>query len=282
MKKSSLEARGSGRHSLVGGLALVIAAISGCAGDLDHELSDNQSAATLAAPSASKPTPVASLTLANGNVIDFYEIAGRGLVTESGEAYSTPAIKSKADLHDGRLVEIWTALRPDVAVPQALTDLQARIDSQPPPDPSQKKPHDPRSGGAPLDPATVGVQDGFLASPDGCNNGCCDYDWMNTTFGQCYDHSWDYSWFLFNYGWSYANFNDISFFQGFVCSASGISTWHVNISGDGGTWDIAEAHYLTYWWLECGWPWCGGDATTSVNTSTAQHLHTYCGDILWD
>jgi len=138
----------------------------------------------------------------------------------------------------------------------------------------------PVAGGAPWHQG-AGPARMRTAAPQGCNNGCCDAQWLST-FHQCQTRG-SYSWFLYNYTWSSANNTNVEWYEGLVCSASGTSTYSVSISGGGGgVWSVPQATYRTYWWLAgttCN-PFCGPakkNFTTSVNSSAAPRLHTYCG-----
>lgn len=112
----------------------------------------------------------------------------------------------------------------------------------------------------------------------GCNNGCCDFDWLST-FWWC-PAPWDFNWFLCNYGWSFANGNDEIFYDGFVCSAEGTSTYKVTVDGDGGIGSVPRATWKTYSWT-AGWVpifgWDEEDVRSTANSSASPHLHTYCG-----
>jgi hypothetical protein len=228
---------------------------------------------------ARTPKPIAALKLATGNSVEFYEIGGHVLISEEGDAYAPPTINVRQKIDARPLAEIWTSLAPDKPVPAGLLQAQARLDQAAPP--ATTRPRDLRfAGGAPGETAAGDLGgDDVLAVAVGCNNGCCDWDWMYQTFPACHTTNYDYHWTLFNYAWSYANVSGVHYYDGFVCSASGTSTYKVYIDGDGGTWSVPEAHYRTYTWYDC--PFCWENAYTSVNTSTSPHLHTYCGGT-WD
>ncbi|HKO51738.1 MAG TPA: hypothetical protein VJV79_28705 [Polyangiaceae bacterium] len=241
--------------------------------------------------SAAAPVPVAALTLENGNVVEFYNFGRRVLMSEIGSVKNPPAATPKGRLKIDRLVDTWKELAPNQPVPAALSELQDRLIRTAPAG-SQERPisvGQTQIRGEVLKleekttlPSAPGVeQTGIVrqAVPQGCNNGCCDYPWL-ATFEQCAG-GWDYSWFLYNYGWSYANVPNAEIYKGLVCSAVGTSTYKVNIVGEGlgGTWAVLEAHYRTWYWYDdyCLWFCSNEDITSSVNTSTNAHLHTYCG-----
>lgn len=229
---------------------------------------------------------VASLTLANGNTLEFYDFDEGAVVSETGEAYVDPMYEDQGE-DASHLLDIWDRYANGAAPPAKLEALQDRLT-----DPDRK----PSQGTGTQGETAVGqgVAPGAAApsgpvqieSPVGCNNGCCDYDWLST-FSECDGSGWDFSWFDYNLGYGYRAANDIIWYHGMVCSANGTSSYNVNISGAGGSWSIAQAHYRTYHWLApYDWFWCAGycgrNMTSSVNSSTNQHLHTYCGKIIYD
>jgi hypothetical protein len=266
------------------GWTAISVVLAGCAGDISIPPSSSTSRpldSVRPAGGLTTPTPAASLQLPNGNTVEFYRIAGRVLVSEDGAAYTPPVLTPS--LMKSRLPDLWTALAPGLPVPQALNDLQAMLDSPvPPPDFKPGTTQGPpgfSSGGMSADLAQPGTSDeGLRASPVGCNNGCCDYDWLSSTFFECSNSVAEpVNWFLFNYGWSYADDTGVSDVWTMVCAAEQ-SSQTININGYGGTWTVDEAHYKEFHYLNCLWPWCTGQTlTSSVNSSTNPHLHTYCG-----
>lgn len=80
------------------------------------------------------PVPVATLTLANGNAVEFYDFKKSALISEVGKAGTQPTI-GQEDPAAGRvygaeagrrMVDTWKALAPERAVPKALLDIEAR------------------------------------------------------------------------------------------------------------------------------------------------------------
>lgn len=246
---------------LCGTLGCVAGAAEQSEPPLDLTVADDVSAAPL----------VASLKLRSGQVIDFYDYGSSALVVESGAAYMTPALpNTKESIPGDQIVNLWTLLAPETPVPAALADLQRRLASLPS-----------YSEAAPAMPSldTGGAKSSISGSavpnaPVGCNNGCCDFNWLST-LTECQGHYF-YSWFLYNYGWSFANSSNDALYQGLVCSAVGTSIFTVSVGGSGGTWSVPQA---TYRWFH----WTAGSTrqsmTSSVNSSSAQHLHTYCGGV---
>ena len=221
---------------------------------------------------SNSPKPVASLRLENGNMLEFFDFGSGALASESGAAYTAPMFNGQVK-HTNQLVNIWKSLAPQTPVPVALDNLQARLMNLPE--------NVARSAGT-SKPATGGIEGIVPMSQNGCNNGCCDYAWLST-FSQCTVGGADYSWFLYNYGYTWSNVGNVNDYNGMVCSAQGTSQYSVNLGGSGGVWSVPEATYRTYGWL-AGWSvWCFGfcneDLSSTVNTSTSQHLHTYCGQV---
>lgn len=235
-------------------------------------------------PSAT-PKPVADITLPNGNKVEFYDFGHGVLVSETGEAGTTPVL-DKADATAAlgknasgseKLAALWRSVAPNEAVPGSLQAIRQRWTNMPAQPPAASRPSlAPNFSGIPMGPGLrSSIPLGKAAAPVGCNNGCCDESWLRT-LNYCSTHM-DYSWFLFNYGYSYANSNGIDYYRGLVCSASGTSSFRVSISdGSGGTWSVAQATYRTYYWIAGVWD---RDMTSSVNSSGNQHLHTYCGTV---
>lgn len=233
----------------------------------------------------STPTAIAKIDLKDGHAIEFYDFGEDVLISESGKAgtphslnaENQPAalIKSGVATHEV-LSRVWSSLSPGTAVPKSLMDIQARWKAAPPQARPQPLEFSRNAAGLPFGQSLEGSKPlAKAAAPVGCNNGCCDAQWLNT-LSQC-SNSYDYDWFLFNYGYSYANSGDVDYYAGMVCSASGTSTYKVSISsGAGGTWSVPQATYRTYWWSAGVW---NKSMTSSVNSSGNQHLHTYCGGI---
>jgi hypothetical protein len=238
---------------------------------------------------SSQLKPVAQITLSNDHSIEFYDFGQDALIAEVGKAGSEQFFKEGNQPRDllkngvartELLSQVWKSISPATAVPQSLLDIQARwkgaAPAQPSPSQIEIKPFEAsglslgqsRETSSPLQKA---------AAPQGCNNGCCDYQWL-ATFNEC-KLIHDYNWFLYNYGWSYANSGDVDYYEGMACSASGTSTFKLSMSdGTGGTWSVPEATYRRVYWTSGFWGF-NRSMTSSVNSSTNQHLHTYCGGI---
>jgi hypothetical protein len=238
-------------------------------------------AAPVSQPAAlgNHPDAVATVTLGKGHTVDFFDFGTGVFITETAPAY-TPSVLDKTSPEEKQnTLGLWAKLSGGAPAPEAL-QLALQRALNPANAARSQTPHglSPQQGGVVLEPTVDVQEEGLLAAPNGCNNGCCDYEWLST-FSQC-QVPYAFSWFLYNYGYSFANSGyDIKHFKGLVCAATGTSTWHVHIGSAGGDWTIAEAHYMTWQWNAfCAFGICSDfPATTSVNTSAAQHLHTYCG-----
>ena len=255
-------------YSKVALAVLLVGGMAGCAAsayDPDERPTD-PARADVSAPL------VGSLKLDSGQVIDFYDYSDSALIVESGEAYMTPALPDRESVPRDGLVSVWTRLAPQTPVPTALADLQSRLAS------ASASPEAAAAAAAPslvIGGAKPPISGSAIPNaPVGCNNGCCDFNWLST-LTEC-QGNYSFSWFLFNYGWSFANSSNDALYQGLVCSAVGTSTFTVSVGGSGGTWSVPQA---TYRWFH----WTAGvfrqSMTSSVNSSTNQHLHTYCGGV---
>jgi hypothetical protein len=256
-----------------------------------------------AAPAASAPRPVASAVAPNGNVVEFYDGEDGVLVSETGVAGSSRVFDPQGKSAD-RLLDAWRSVAPKDPFPQALAQLEKRMKAihklatersrnpahkdalPPPPALFQSRPESKPFGGT-LMPESSTPKSGMVTNAlEGCDNGCCDREWLGT-FDECQDGAADYNWFLFNYGWTWSNSPDIWIYKALVCSANGTSKWNVKIGDKRWSWDVPHGHYRTWWWkagsnpILCG-GWCGKDMTSSVNTTSAQQLHTYCGWTFFD
>jgi hypothetical protein len=227
------------------------------------------------------PEPLAQIKQENGNTVSFYDLDGQGLILGEGLAGSPPALPASMDKRV-RPLDAWNQLSGGQAAPQRLVDFQKKLDTTPPAPADLKmvKPAPTKAlqGGVSLDDVPVNTPEGTLAAPDGCNNGCCDYQWLST-FQECYVNGVEYQWFAYNYGSSYANSGNVQFVHAMVCAATGTSTWKFYVNGKGFTNNVAEGHYQQGWWAMAGdWPlYSTGSLSSSVNTPSTLHLHTYCG-----
>lgn len=245
-----------------------------------------------------EPVPVAEAVLPSGQKISFYEIDGRGVITERGPASMRPILSSLDRETMPTFTELFSTLRPDLAVPTALQELQARIDeraaSVAAPDLLPTRP----AGGsraAPLSPAVDGARTVSSFSPndvskkqsyvlEGCTNGCCDRAWV---FDQpCWltgspDGPSSDVYFLFNIMSSSIHAWGLDWANSVVCAAVGPSFHVVNSS----TWHVSEATYHVFHWDtgSCPWynPWCDFTGDFKSNFTDYQALHTHCAYFAW-
>lgn len=191
---------------------------------------------------SSTPTPVATLKLTTGHVVEFYDVGGGALIVETGAAYTPLAVSSADPISAGRLSGLWSRLAPGTPVPPALTDLDHRQMISPGPAVPQIVPSS--NAGRGRVAATGTARPTVL---EGCNNGCCDRDWLST-FAECQGANWSEHWFNVNVIFGEAFYPGVVNFQGLICAAVGTSTFSVSIGGSGGTWDVPEATYRWYHW----------------------------------
>jgi hypothetical protein len=228
------------------------------------------SPAPVSSPEGTHPDPVATISMPSGNKLEFYDFGESVLVAETGEATSAPQLSKYSELiRANRMVELVEALRPDVPVPDEIYVLQAKhpvgaVRRTTEVARSPEVAHRDGSGGG--KPRSGGIQ------PDNaCSNNCCDPTWTHDTLCAVAFEGFANSWYLFDYGWSYADYYG-QFWSGTACAGIGDSRYTVNCNGNGGTWTVTPGNYMGYGWFNYD-TWCDG----SVNTSTNQDLHTFCG-----
>jgi hypothetical protein len=227
--------------------------------------------------------PAAILDLPGGNTVEFVPIGSGVVVMETGAAGSpsllngenAPAqLAMKNAPREERLSAVWNSLAAGKALPKSLADIQVGWKQKLPMSRPTAAPALPgiqgEPFGSPINPALAKA-----AAPEGCDNGCCDYEWLKT-FASCKEKTLDFQWMLYNYNWSSVNSTGIDVYAGFVCSAIGTSTWKVNIDGEGGAWSVKQATYKSWLWFAGFWD---EDMKSSVNSSASPRLHTYCGNV---
>lgn len=225
----------------------------------------------------------ASATTPNGNLVRVYDLPDGALVMEMAKTYAPSAVHFKVG-EDDSLLRIWQEIVPGAVPPLKLVALENRLLQGTAqdrtsklevtgPDSAQAVSRKPAGG-----PTTMALE--------GCNNGCCDYDWMYQSFDEC-RQSYDYRWMLYNDYSTYANVSHVWWFDGMVCAAVGTSRYHLSISGYKTVdIDVAEGNFFrTHWKGPTNYnpthSGCCSDAplTSTVNASGWQ-LHTYCGGAL--
>ena len=272
---------GIGTWAIVALASTTVAACGGADGGSGGSPSDKSGVQL--AEGDSHPAAAVTVTLKTGQQVEFYDYPEGVLVMESGQATrSTEAVLTtyRALIKGRRYAELFSALRPDLQVPDRILELQQKVGG--PSDsvvgafaPEEARPDvsGPTSGGSPW------------RAPDACSNICCDETWLNNNI--CYNYNnggYPYSWFLVDYGWSYADNNSVSYYSGTACAGIGTSTFVVTVgTGSGGTWTVGAGYYRTYWWEDgCGPFGCShSEVYSSVNTESDQHLHSYCGVFNW-
>lgn len=229
------------------------------------------------------PEPIAKTTLDNGNTLEIYDYGYGALVSETGQAYVTPKL-NPSDGPGADVIEVWQSVT-GKAPPAELFELRERLADVP----AHLAPPQGAGEGAGERAARAGgelLRGTRLMAPVGCDNGCCDYEWLSG-LSWC-QGGFDYSWMLYNYGATWFYPDEISFYGGLVCAATGNSQFDVHLSsGAGGSWTVAQATYKTYQWIAghsvwlCA-GWCGKDLDHWVNSVSNQRLHTNCGVINWE
>ena len=261
------------------GAILAVAVIPACDGTSIDEPNPTPATSTSADQT---PIALASLKLSTGQVVELFDLDGQAVISESGEAGQPVVLDTMGDVGRGdKLVDLWHRLAPDQAVPTAVTSMQERLmkddgtDLARPP----KIRVTPEISGLEMDQPTD-LPEGTLAAPNGCNNGCCDYEWLKT-FAACGGNGYDYQFFHYNYGWSSVKVYDAVVYRTFACAAIGNSQFKVSVEGgQGGSWTLTERQYRTFYAVA---PVCCNDPDISskVNSSAAPALHTHCGAVYY-
>jgi hypothetical protein len=200
----------------------------------------------------------------HGKRIEFYEFPKGVLVMESGKAEG-PVVLAKAPqlqalLKTNRLVDLFTALRPDLPVPPALRDIQTRH----PVLTSARKGGRTRSTGSGEKIKAASV----VANSFPCPNNCCNGAWLYQNI--CAPNG---NWFYYDYGWSWHNATSVSNWHSVVCAAIGTSQFTISGSGSG-SWSVPQGWYRWYSWQGSSW---ASEIDSTVNSRSNQHMHTYCG-----
>jgi hypothetical protein len=244
------------------------------------------------------PAPIASTTLPQGNIVEFFEFDSGVLVSERGKAYAEHTLDRIPGAQRTDLIEIWKAIAPNEPLPAALLDAQHRLAQKSRNGPQEDTaPHVQLRSGPVMDPNseaptqngwTDGAELAGVLGPIGCNNGCCDPSWL-LTFSQCHTGQWN--WFLFNYWWSTADtVSKVYMADAMACAAIGWSRYRVDVHGSGTHyWWVPEAHFQTFFWL-AGTYFCFPGimcydkkvVRAHVNIDSAWNLHTQCGSVWYN
>jgi hypothetical protein len=241
-------------------------------GEPSSSTSEAERAPAQAAAQDSHPDPVVSLDVGNGARVELYDFGeGSVLAMETGKAGGAVTLPKYHDLVQSRdFVRLFTKLRPELAVPSSLFDLEVREKAVHGASPSALTSYDiarrPSGSG--------GGAHGITA--DTCANYCCNYSWLANDLCPANTPSdADRSWLLYEYGWSYENDTYVDSWLGAACAVSGTSTFNVSVGGGGGTWSVAEGYYRWFEWDTSGY----SNSTTSVNSQSNEHVHSYCGGV---
>lgn len=221
-----------------------------------EQATGNLEAASATRPGADVTPPVlASAILANGNTVVFYDAKSGVLIAEQGSAYTPPITPEVTRAHVGDLPGTWKALLPTKSVPQALIDAQATMaQSQPSQLPPTGSANSSRATGT---TGVLGKKTGPVANAlYGCNNGCCDPDWLVNDM--CWTGDW--SWFYFNSPWSWTDSGDDTWTtRSLVCAAIGWSHLKIQVGGDNWAWWVPEGNYQSHaWYARNHLVWCLG------------------------
>jgi hypothetical protein len=222
------------------------------------------------APKENHPLPVATLTMDEGQTVEFYDIDGHAFLIERGPAGVEPALKSlDENQNPGHFADVFRALRPDLAVPEALESIQTRVENT---------------------QVTEQVETEIVMNEEvitdhnptnayqlraACNNGCCDYNWLKNSL--C-PKGGDDNWFLYNMGWSHVKRSGKDYYKDLVCAAVGTSTWTMTRCKNGcvqSTYSVPQATYL--WFSDSDNWFFNVDFDAWVNSKSNMHLHTHCG-----
>lgn len=232
------------------------------------------------------PKPFASIAMPNGNEVEFYDFESSTLIVESGVAGTPPVMTKdfKKSLENtsfaspgDRLFAVWNKLAPTSPIPEGLKAFHQRWKDRPANAATRVRPRVSLelSGPSVLGSREISGPMAKKAAPQGCNNGCCDFEWLST-FGEC-QPDWDVNWFFFNAKASKANVPDVERMVSMVCAATGTSQWSFHIGDSKANWSVAQQHFKTFSWSA---GWFDQDLSSSVNSAAAPRLHTYCGDII--
>jgi hypothetical protein len=214
---------------------------------------------------------VATHKFENGSILSIYSVDDGVLVTEEGLEQNGPLIEKPLSSLDS-LQTLWRQLVPEEAVPEALVEIDRKIQASNQEDVRSEQAENTEVGDPDkpmVAPAAVG--------PAPCGNGCCNYEYLRATFSECNpEDTPNVAWFYLNYPFSSADYNSLSQVSGMACAAVGTSQIVVHIGSY--DWDVSvpEATYFRWWWHR-GFDASPRDLRSSVNSSTNQHLHTYCG-----
>jgi len=273
------------------GIGLLLA-LSACSSASDNTYESPRSEAEESKPALTPthPDPKVAVSLSNGAILEFYEFPEGVLVLERGKAEISPdaSFPHRAALHkllrSHKYVEAFKLLRPDLAIPDMMLELQAKNQELLLEEPSTSGSGEGSATGSPslapvgsVDSAasvlTGGGEHGGVMPAD-CGNGCCNYTWfLDNLCGS------DPDWLYFDY-WDIWENGSLESYYGAACAGVGEYQFTVTIGGSsGGSWSIPQGYYYWYSWDEIGC--CSGNQsmTSTVNPVGGDNTDeaSYCG-----
>lgn len=224
-------------------------------------------------PISEHPDPVVTMSFDDDKRVELYEIEGAVLIMEIGKAEGSSVSRRMPEafalLKANHYVEAFAAMQPGRPVPQALLDLQARHPE------IEAAPREKKAVAGTQDPVATRLGGGNepISIESTCSNNCCNWDWLvNNICGS----GAPISWFYYDYGWSWENVSTVTYLDAIACAISGTSQFTLNMTdGSGGSWSVEPGWYADWHWGGTPTPW---SMSSTVNSRTNQHAHTYCGD----
>jgi hypothetical protein len=195
---------------------------------------------------------------------------------EAGKA-GAPQLVVNSNTDD--IIGTWDHFAKGASVPTALRELSDRLIAAAPDGAmSAEVTTEPVSLEKPVSTAPTSVE----KTPVGCNNGCCDRDYLEGALGCGDPMGAGYNWYL--PGINSCTYNPkVTFYYGVVCAAVGTTTFKVNVGGKGGTWPVYEANWASYRWVASYNFFTGYHRETVFTTTTGADgstSHAYCGRII--
>lgn len=215
----------------------------------------------------------ASLTLANGHVLEFYDLGTTAAVSERGQALSSP-LYSAGDGDSEDLVGVWNKFAQGRPAPAALVSLQDRLEHY-----EGASSFDGSAAPGDIEQPTPGVAS---TNKSQCNNGCCNRDWLLQTFPLC--RTDPRQWHTFDEQSPTKNGKNVFQMIGFVCAASA-ATWDITVDGKLTRFNMPTAQFRTFDIVKVKVsPWYDTKpfVTHTVNTvvrTVNPGTATYCGFI---
>ena len=272
---------------------LGLAGLPACSAPVDAPASASPDSTPSGEASLSSEHPDATVTIAleDGKTIELFDLPAGVLISESGKAEAEGSTllqgnrELKGLLATNRYVDAFLALQPDRPVPEALIGLQARHPVLPvqlpaeqtaagvaggdvaPPPPVEPGGSASYSGGG----GKPGLAPGQKTPQTTCTNACCNYTWLQNNI--CLTSLMD--WFYLDYGWSYQNSGPVLDAYAAACAVSGTSLFTISIGdGSGGSWSVPAGYYRSFGWGGSVFPY---SMSSTVNSQSNQHEHTFCG-----